>query len=443
MKLPCGRRPPLLPLRPEAKPSGAERELRTDDARPGTRAMTGVPRGCYTSVQVLLERLSEAMKVVLQEQPLDPMDFLIRQLQAARAADEEEVEKRSSSRYQKKIELPSIDHRNNQDMWKYQAVPEEKKKPEATMSSRKRSPEPVMSAGSARRQDRERWWPEETTAKAAEVQEDKQKFQVVQPKQKSGISKKTKALHDRWFDEFNDAFLADCDVRRTRINDVLAQMPETIKNDRGCMLEAVKIDSDAFKYADISLKADKQFVLDMLQIEGDSFLHAHDDLKADRDVVLAAVQIDGESLKYAHIDLRADAEIVFYAVQVAGMAIKYANAYLRSDEQIVLEAVASNFHAMEYADTRLKSNRDFVREAVRAHGNSFKYADWSLRSDKKFVYGIVSIKGDALQFASDELRADRDVVLAAVQRSPGALRYAIGDLDQDEDILDAADSTDD
>lgn len=409
--------------------------------------MTGVPRGCYTSVQVLLERLSEAMKVVLQEQPLDPMDFLIRQLQAARAADEEDFEKRSGTRHQKKIELPSIDQRNNQDMWKYQAVQEEKKKPEAATSSGKKSPSPqrVTSAGSTRRPDRERWRAEETTAKAADVQEDKQKFQAVQPKQKStGFSKKTKALHDRWFDEFNDAFLADCDVRRTRINDVLAQMPETIRNDRGCMLEAVKIDSDAFKYADISLRADKQFVLDMLlPSEGDSLLHAHDDLKADRDVVLAAVQTYGESLKYAHIDLRADAEIVFYAVQVAGMALKHANVYLRSDEQIVLEAVAQNFHAMEYADTRLKSNRDFVREAVKANGQSFKYADWSLRSDRNFMYGIVSINGDALQFASDDLRADRDIVLAAVQRNPGALRYAIGDLDQDEDILDAADSTDD
>lgn len=419
--------------------------------------MTGVPRGCYTSVQVLLERLSEAMKAVLKEQPPDPMDFLIRQLQAARAADEEEVGKmtatlsaaalRQHAYHQKKLEMPNADEHHwaakkmpdsgLEDTWKYQAVHEEKKRP-ATPGVKK-TPEIATSGGSTWRSNKERWLPEEQMAKAAEVQEDKERFEAVPTKKKKpGFSKKIKALHDRWFDDLNDAFLADCDVRRKQINDVLAQMPETIKSDRGCMLEAVKVDSEAFKYADMSLKADKQFVLDMLQIEGESLVHAHEDLKADRDVVIAAVQTYGESLKYAHMDLRADEEIVFYAVQVAGMALKYAHAFLRADEQIVLEAVAQNFHAMEYADTSLKSSRDFVRAAVQANGHCFQYADWSLRSDKKFMRGIVSISGDALQFASDELRADRDIVLAAVRRNPGALRYARGDLDQDEDILDAA-----
>ena len=61
-------------------------------------------------------------------------------------------------------------------------------------------------------------------------------------------------------------------------------------------------------------------------------------MREDREIVLEAVKNDGSALKYASENLKEDREIVLEAVKNDGSALEYASENLKEDREIVLEA---------------------------------------------------------------------------------------------------------
>ena len=59
----------------------------------------------------------------------------------------------------------------------------------------------------------------------------------------------------------------------------------------------------------------------------------------DRDFILEAVKSDGLALKYASDGLKEDHEVVLEAVKSDGLALEYASDGLQQDREVVLEAV--------------------------------------------------------------------------------------------------------
>ena len=71
--------------------------------------------------------------------------------------------------------------------------------------------------------------------------------------------------------------------------------------------------------------------------------------RRDRDEVLERVRRNGYALKFAAAELRADREIVLEAVKQDGSTLEFAAVELRADRQIVREAVGQYLRALVFA----------------------------------------------------------------------------------------------
>ena len=72
-----------------------------------------------------------------------------------------------------------------------------------------------------------------------------------------------------------------------------------------------------------------------------------------RDEVLEAVKQDGNALKFASDELKGDRVVVMEAVKQNGWALEYAAEELRGDREVVLEAVKQSGWALQYAGSLL------------------------------------------------------------------------------------------
>ena len=73
--------------------------------------------------------------------------------------------------------------------------------------------------------------------------------------------------------------------------------------------------------------------------------------------VLEAVKQDGRALRFASAELKNDKEFVLEAVKQKGYALRFASAELRNDKDVVLEAVKQDGDALEYASAKLKNDK--------------------------------------------------------------------------------------
>ena len=89
------------------------------------------------------------------------------------------------------------------------------------------------------------------------------------------------------------------------------------------------------------------------------------ELKSDRDFILEAVKQDGRALRWASVELRDDEELVLEAKRQNGGALRWASAELRDDEELVLEAVKQDGRALQFASEALRGNR-IVKVAAEA-----------------------------------------------------------------------------
>jgi len=73
----------------------------------------------------------------------------------------------------------------------------------------------------------------------------------------------------------------------------------------------------------------------------------------DKSFVLEKVKRNGLALKYASEKLKNDKEVVLEAVRQYGGALEYASYELRNDKEFVLEAVKQDGKALEYASVEV------------------------------------------------------------------------------------------
>lgn len=113
-------------------------------------------------------------------------------------------------------------------------------------------------------------------------------------------------------------------------------------NNKEDVLEAIKNDGEALKYASEELRGDKEVVLTALETNKDDFgikytlKYASEELRGDREVVLAAINGDGRALKYASKELRQDRELVLTAMSKYGNAISYASQDMQEEVLVAL-----------------------------------------------------------------------------------------------------------
>jgi len=81
------------------------------------------------------------------------------------------------------------------------------------------------------------------------------------------------------------------------------------------VLEAVKNDPLALRWADQSCKCDKDIILQAVQLSGESLRSADDQMKNDRDIVLAAVRQNSLALMWAGDEVLEDESFAVEARQ--------------------------------------------------------------------------------------------------------------------------------
>ncbi|MDB4655767.1 DUF4116 domain-containing protein [Flavobacteriales bacterium] len=238
--------------------------------------------------------------------------------------------------------------------------------------------------------------------------------------------------------------------------EALRYASEELRADKEVVLEAVKNKTyrgSALEFASEELKADKDILfelankdllnaqqkaswksphgnVDALQV----FKEGSEESKADREIVLEAVKKHDTCLSYASEELKADKEVVLEAVKAFGASMNHASKELRADKEFVLEAIKHGGDASQYASRELWADKEFVLEAFKYDaGASFRNVSEELKAELKtneeFLLKAVKVNGLALEYASTKLRADRDVVLEAVKNNGAALQFALLPID--------------
>ena len=124
------------------------------------------------------------------------------------------------------------------------------------------------------------------------------------------------------------------------------------------ILQAVKTDRYALRYASDELQNDKEVVLTAVENDGYALFHASEELKNDKEVVLTAVKNDGYALRFASEELKNDKDVVLQAVLNNGFALEYASDRLKNDKEVVLTAVKQNGHVLKYASKELQKDKE-------------------------------------------------------------------------------------
>ncbi|MEE3342775.1 MAG: DUF4116 domain-containing protein [Bacilli bacterium] len=215
---------------------------------------------------------------------------------------------------------------------------------------------------------------------------------------------------------------------------------ESLKKDKEVVLTAVKENGKVLHYADKSLKKDKEIVLTALRNDNtnSAYLCIDDSLESDKDVVLAAIEHDGLALENADENLKKDKEVVLEAVKRDGLALEYADESLKKDKEVVLTAVKENGWALEYADRSMKKNKEVVIAAVNQNNDAMFYADESLNKDKEFILDLINNYSHGLllfEYADKSFREDKELVMAVIRKNGLLLRYLHPNFKKDKEIV--------
>lgn len=168
-------------------------------------------------------------------------------------------------------------------------------------------------------------------------------------------------------------------------------------------------------------------------------------LSGNRDFMLEVVKQNWQALKYASPVLKEDCEIVEAAIDqdpsLSWRALYDASNKIRNNRDVVLKALKQDWRALEYASLELRKDHRIVMEAVRKKRRGTPYSilasDWhalqfaskDLRDDRDFMLEIiVDVNWAALQYASDTLKKDPRFVLSALKQNSQALLYVSPEL---------------
>merc|ERR1712217_697426 len=91
------------------------------------------------------------------------------------------------------------------------------------------------------------------------------------------------------------------------------------------------------KFSDAE-RGNKVLVLEAVRQDGLALKYASDVLQADKDVVLAAVTQNGLALAFASNPLKADKVVMLQAMETNGMALAFSSDQMRADKDVVIQA---------------------------------------------------------------------------------------------------------
>ena len=183
---------------------------------------------------------------------------------------------------------------------------------------------------------------------------------------------------------------------------------DLVRNDREVILEAVRKNGDALKYASIEGQGDREIVLEAIKTDGAGrspsgmLQYASEGPRKDKEVVLAAVRCNGMELRFASDELRKDREVVLAAVRRSnyGHAIIFASEELRKDREVVLALPKMMIKQILFLMRKQGSDMGVAIEIIKNDGWSL-YQNFNPTTSKEFDEIIGN--GDPAEMLSDYL----------------------------------------
>lgn len=196
----------------------------------------------------------------------------------------------------------------------------------------------------------------------------------------------------------------------------------------------------------------------------------------DRNLMMEAIRINPMAIRYASDELvRDDKELALIAVEYAPAWYMVLSRELQGDSDIIdkifehsaddigmVEVCYELEQRMSFQDELILDSREQALKAVKANGNLFRYLEYDYRDDKEIFEAayesgirseyleamggnlwndkelfmrIVKENPDEIYYASDDLKADRELVIEAACRDISVLEYVSEELQEDPSIM--------
>ena len=207
----------------------------------------------------------------------------------------------------------------------------------------------------------------------------------------------------------------------------LSKIDAELLNDKECVIYLINnanLDSDFFKKLPESLKNDKEIVINALIHSLVSFDDINPSLLDDKDVALALVSMNGYLLNNLSDSLKNDKEVVLTAVSKYANPIIYASEELRANKDVVLYAVShpmftgypkpsnDDYYKYAFAPT-LQDDREIALAAVR-HGGPYHNFPSHLKEDPDIALAVLHINLERVMNLPKQVYENKDFVLKAI-----------------------------
>ena len=202
---------------------------------------------------------------------------------------------------------------------------------------------------------------------------------------------------------------------------VLENLSENLKDDEEIVkLALMNNNLGELEYASERIKSNKTFVLEILKSctrasnRGNFLEYLPETLKDDREVVTEAIRIAGSNIEKASDRFKKDRDIALLAAQEDADILSddyntkkpKLNHDFRNDEEIVLTILAyGRAYAIEYADEKFRGDEDIMMDCVADSYSTFKYATQELKNNIEYLKKLKEISLDIFEWVSEEVKS--------------------------------------
>jgi hypothetical protein len=215
----------------------------------------------------------------------------------------------------------------------------------------------------------------------------------------------------------------------------------TLRDNETIALAAITNDRSAYFSISLRLKEKKELIYLAVEQHPEILAAVPDAIKNDIEIVQHALKHKRDPLRYVSADshhIWNDRETMTLAALNIDMKIDYLSARFRADEIFMRVLVAHNPWALDYATDELKNNASVVNIAVKCEGNALRLAGPDVKNNKKTVTLAFTQNIHSMRYAHDDLAEDQAFALQAVQHNGRLIRYFSQEIKENSDIACAA-----
>ena len=169
----------------------------------------------------------------------------------------------------------------------------------------------------------------------------------------------------------------------------------------------------------------------------------------DRDLMMEAIKINSMAIRYAEDELvRDDKELALIAVEYEPAWHIVLSRELQADSEILnklfehsVEEIGEVCYKLEqtmrFPDELILDSREQALKAVKANGNLFYYLEYDYRDDKEIFEAAYEsgIKSEYLEAMGGNLWNDKELFMRIVKENPEDIYYASDELKEDRELV--------